>query len=376
MRVLHAYKAYRPDVDGGVAAVIALLTAAGEEDLRSEILVARGMRGLGQSTAFDGVPSRAVASLGNLFGMPIAPQFPLALAWAIRKADVVALHAPFPLNDIGALAVPDHVGVVVHWHAEILGRRLLAGALAPLTRATLARADRIIVSDQIIAQNSALLRPHLAKCEAVPFGVDAAAWATLGADGCARAEALRRRHPRLIVALGRLVPYKGFDVLLAALPRIDGHLSIVGTGAERERLAQIAADAGVSNRVTFAGYLSAEEVRVHLRAARVFAFPSVTAAETFGISQLEAMAAGLPIVNTALPTAVPLVARHGLEALTVPPRDAAALASAINAVLDDPELAERLGRAAQARAREQFDHARFCARVRAIYREVYDARRG
>ena len=129
-----------------------------------------------------------------------------------------------------------------------------------------------------------------------------------------RAERLRARYPRLVVALGRLVTYKGFDVLLRALTQVDCHLLIIGTGKQRERLENIAADLGVGSKVSFLGYLSHDDVKVHLHAARVFAFPSITRAETFGIAQLEAMAAGLPIVNTSIPTGVPRIARDGIEA--------------------------------------------------------------
>ncbi len=67
------------------------------------------------------------------------------------------------------------------------------------------------------------------------------------------------------------------------------------------------------------------------------------------------MAAGLPIVNTDLPTSVPLVARHDIEALTVAPNDAKALAQALNQILDQPDLAQRLGTAGRVRARSEFD---------------------
>ncbi len=135
----------------------------------------------------------------------------------------------------------------------------------------------------------------------------------------------------------------------------------------------MAARLGISDRVTFTGYLSNDEIKVRLWAARLFAFPSVTNAETFGISQLEAMAVGLPIVNTSLATAVPRVARDGIEALTVPPRDPQALAAALTRLLEDEDLAARLGAAARARVSDHYGDTKFVARVHAIYREVFQA---
>lgn len=375
MRVLHAYKVFRPDIDGGIASVISLVSGTQNPDVSSSILFARGKLGLGRTYDFGGTYGRAVTSLGTVLGMPIAPGFPGALASASRQVDVVALHLPFPLNDIGVIRIPDQVGMVVHWHSEVHGRQLLVRALQPFVRRTLARADRIIVSNEAIVENSALLRHHRAKCVIVPFGVDPNKWNLTDDVQRARADDLRQRYPRLIAALGRLVPYKGFDVLLWALKHVDAHLIIIGTGAERKSLEKLAIELGVSDRVTFAGYLSNNDVKAHLCAARVFAFSSTTDAETFGIAQLEAMAAGLPIVNTRLNTAVPWVARDGIEALTVPPRDPQALAAALTRFLDDEEMAKKFGAAGQARAREEFDDTRFVDRVHAIYREVHEAAR-
>src|SRR5437762_3076345 len=139
MRILHAFKIYRPELEGGVPEVIGLLTGSVNPNVQNRILVARRF-GWGHERDVNQVPVKAVASLGDLFSMPIAPTFPFALARAARNADVVVLHAPFPLNDIGiTLGIPAHVGLVVHWHSDILGRTMLVRLLAPFIRNTLAR---------------------------------------------------------------------------------------------------------------------------------------------------------------------------------------------------------------------------------------------
>ncbi len=105
-------------------------------------------------------------------------------------------------------------------------------------------------------------------------------------------------------------------------------------------------------------------------APEVLAFPSISDAETFGMVQLEAMACGLPIVNTSLNTMVPHVARHEREALTVPPHDPRALATALGRILDDGELRGRLGRAARARAASEFTLDRFLRSTGELYRRL------
>src|SRR5208282_2902990 len=325
----------------------------------SALLVARS-RGWGRRYTFDAIPVEAVFSFGTLLSTPIAPSFPFVLARRLRQAALVALHHPFPLNDIGvALGLPRETALVVHWHGEIVRQRSLTGLVAPFIRRTLARAQRIIVSHPALIGASSFLAAYGEKCEVVPFGVDVPYWAELDGAQRRRVEDLRFRYPRLVLATGRLVPYKGFDVLIEALRRIDATAIIVGEGPLRNDLLRLAQQRGVADRLILAGRLSRDDLKAHLHAAQLYAFPSVSAAEAFGIVQIEAMAAGLPIVNTDLPTGVPHVARHGLEALTVPSNDPAALAAAIVQLLDDPTLAQRLGAAGRRRATAEYDLQNF-----------------
>ncbi|MFN6955744.1 MAG: glycosyltransferase [Acetobacteraceae bacterium] len=368
--VLHAYKTYLPETEGGIPAAIRSLAAMPE--CESLVLATRAPLAP-RRILVDGVPVERAAAFGEALSLPLAPLFPLALRRAAQRADVIALHTPFPLGDLGALLAPG-VPLVVHWHADIVRQRRAARLVAPLIRRTLARAARIVVSHPGIVADSPWLAQFAAKCDVVPYGVDAEAWAALTPGEAEEAASLRARHPRLVAALGRLVPYKGFDVLVEAMASVDGTVMIVGEGPERARLSARIAALGLGGRVLLAGRRPRSSVRALLHAARAFAFPSVSPAEAFGIAQLEAMACGLPVVNTALPTAVPWVARDGAEALTVAPGDPAALAAALTALLDDPERAAALGTAGRARVRAEFTEAAYRERTRQIWRDAAASR--
>ncbi|SHH64907.1 glycosyltransferase [Bradyrhizobium erythrophlei] len=375
MRILHAYKIYRPDIEGGIPAVMSSLAQGSDQNISHSILCAR-RRGAARQYTIDGVLVEAVASLGTLFSTPLAPGYIPAFVRRAASADVVVHHAPLPLNDAAILlGLPDDVGLIVYWHAEIVGYPLLKCLVAPLIRRVLARADRIVVSGQPIIDNSEFLRPHAEKCDVLAYGMDLDYWRTLDASERASADELRRRQPRHIVALGRLVGYKGYDVLVRAMRTIDGYTTIVGEGPLLAELQHLATTLGVSDRIRFAGRLTRSEIKQLFYSARVFAFPSVTEAEAFGIVQIEAMAAGLPIVNTHLATTVPLVARHGREALTVAPNDPQALSQALSRILDEPALAERLGSGGRERANSEFDQVVFRERMAAIYEEAVLARK-
>ncbi len=371
--MLHSYKVFPPDVVGGITEVIAYIAKGMAPRHESSVLVARS-RGWGRRYTLDSLPVEALFSFGTLLSTPIAPSFPIVLARRSRQADLVALHQPFPLNDIGVtLGLPGKTALVVHRHGEIVRQRSLTGLVAPFIRRTLARAQRIVVSHPTMVSESPFLATHAEKCAVVPFGIDVGYWAELDDAQRRRVEELRSRYPRLVVAIGRLVPYKGFDVLVEALRRVDATVIIVGEGPLRHNLLRLAQQRGVAERVILAGMLSRDDLKVHLHAAQLYAFPSVSAAEAFGIVQIEAMAAGLPIVNTNLPTGVPHVARHGLEALTVPPSDPAALAAAIAQLLNDRALAQRLGAAGRRRATTEYDLQSFVERIEDVYDQAVRA---
>jgi glycosyltransferase involved in cell wall biosynthesis len=346
-----------------------------QEEISHSILSARSF-GMGHKYTMDGVPVEAVTSLGTVFSMPLAPGYIPAFVRSVRHADVAVHHAPFPLTDVAILlGLPADVALVVYWHADIIGYPLLKRLVNPILRRVLARADKIVVSAAAMIESSDLLRSYAAKCEIFPYGADLDYWRTLDADDIASIEGIKRSAPRHIVAIGRLVSYKGFDVLIRAMRDVDARATIVGTGPLEKELKQLAAELGISDRVHFAGRLERREIKRLLHSAQIFAFPSVNAAEAFGIAQLEAMATGLPVVNTHLSTAVPMVARHDQEAITVQPDDPGAFAQALNSLLDQPELARRLGSSAYARATEEFTQEIFRARMAAVYDDAIRARK-
>ena len=370
MRVLHAYKVYLPDAYGGIPHVIAMLARLPRAKFESFVLVARAF-GLRRCVSIGGAAVEAVTSLGTVFSTPVAASYPFVFAQQVKTMDIVVCHAPFPLADIGVLfGLPRRTALIVHWHAEVIGRPLLLRLMAPLVRRTLVRADRIVVSDPAMVNNSAFLRPHVSKCVVVPYGCDLAYWSTLDGLQRAAADELRKKYPRLVVAVGRLVGYKGYEIFLRALQDVDAHAVIIGEGPLNMELKNLAKHLAVADRVMLLGSRPSDEVKQYVYAAKVLAFPSTTDAEAFGLVQLEAMAAGRPIVNTALSTAVPHVARDGREGLTVPPNDAPALARALRRLLDDPELASKLGSGGSARARAEYDQLLFLQRMQTIYGEA------
>jgi glycosyltransferase involved in cell wall biosynthesis len=237
-----------------------------------------------------------------------------------------------------------------------------------LMRRTLRRADAIVVSSAILLHSSPLLQEFAEKCHVVPYGIDVASYDRPVQRS--RGDDAECDHGRLVLACGQLVAYKGFDVLVRAA--VDRHFEvwIVGEGPEQARLEQLIQSLGVADRVRLLGSAPHAKLIELMRTADIFVLPSVTNAETFGIAQLEAMAAGRPIINTSLDTAAPRVARDGIEAITVPPGDPARLADAIETLLRDPERRRCMGHAARLRVSTQYSSVAFRKGIETVYRRA------
>jgi glycosyltransferase involved in cell wall biosynthesis len=185
-----------------------------------------------------------------------------------------------------------------------------------------------------------------------------------------------RGGPLRLLAVGRLVPKKGFDVLLRALagPDLRVLLRLVGAGPEHDRLAALAGGEALRGRVELAGRRTHAELPADYAWADVLVVPSVTdaAGDRDGLPNvvLEGLASGLPVVATdcaALPTAV----HHEVNGLLVPAGDPAALAAALRRLAADPALRLRLGRSARAGAEREHDLARATERFCDVLVEAY-----
>jgi glycosyltransferase involved in cell wall biosynthesis len=367
MRILQLYKDYYP-VRGGIEGHLRLLAeglvARGHSV--TALVSAPGLRDA--SEELGGVRVVGAGRLGTLASLPISPTLPLLLAR--ERPDLVHLHHPFPLGDLAALLVARDVPLVVTYHSDIVRQRALGRLLAPLVRGTLRRARRIIATSPAYIRSSPFLAPVASRCRVVPLGVPLEDYGLVDQGQIA---AVRARFPGpLVLFVGRLRYYKGADRLVRAMADVPARAVFVGADASARRadLERLAAELGVGERVHFVGALDDEELRAHYQAAQIFVLPSVERSEAFGIVQVEAQAAGLPVVCTELGTGTSYVTQHGRTGIVVPPDDVPALARALRALLASPPMAHTFGEAGRARAAREFSLERMLDRVEAVYEEA------
>ncbi len=201
----------------------------------------------------------------------------------------------------------------------------------------------------------------------IPPGIDLELWRHPSTD-----HAPEGLPPRYLLYAGRIASNKGLPTLVRALARLpkETRLPVVLMGRDwgsRSNLERLAREVGVADELVWSGYIAdPAQYRATFRGAAAFVLPSDY--EAFGLVLLEAMAAGVPIVATAV-GGVPEVLDHGRAGRLVPPRDEAALAEAIGGVLSDPGAAEALRAIGLSRV-EEFSWDRAVESHRRLYQEL------
>jgi rhamnosyl/mannosyltransferase len=364
MKVLHVGKYYPPYM-GGIETHLQALCGSLRRSIDVQVMVANTGRA-SKEEWLDGVRVERVGAFCTLASAPICP----GMASRIRNsdADIIHVHLPNPAAVVAYLASGCNGPVVATYHSDTIRQTVLGALFSPILHRFLSRCDAILVTSPNYLETSNVLARHRDRCHVVPYGIELGAFGRRGASVVA--DLKREYGGRLVIAVGRLVYYKGFDVLIEAMTQVRGRLLVIGDGPLRGALGRQVETLRLTEKVVFLGSIQNEELAPYYHAADVFVLPSVARSEAFGIVQIEAMAAGTAVVNTSLDSGVPFVSLNGVTGLTVPPNDATALAAAINRVLDDGELRAAYGRAGRHRAQELFSLEAMTRTTQALYARV------
>lgn len=332
-------------------------------------------------------PPRFVAKERLLAHMPAFAELSTRLLGNSGPYDVV--HANFFMSGWVAQQLRQrlHIPYAITFHALGLVRRehqKEADTFSPeridIERRLVREADAVIA--ECPQDRTDLIRLYGApanRLAMVPCGFDPAEFAP-----CSRAQARERLgldpNEYIVLQLGRLVPRKGIDNVIRALahlpPSMNVRLLVVGGESaepderrtpEMARLRQVAREAGVQARVTFTGQRQRHELKHCYAAANVFV--TTPWYEPFGITPLEAMACGTPVIASAV-GGLQYSVDDGMTGFLVPPHDPPALARRIALLHDNPALAATLGRAGMRRARALFTWERVTDELVQVYQAV------
>ncbi len=370
MKILQVNKLYSPHI-GGIERVIQDISEGLNEKYDIEVLVCQS-KGKTSDEKINGVKVKRSGSIGTYFSMPVSFSFFRYFKKMSRDADIVHVHLPFPLADIACLLSGYKGKVVISWHSDVVKQKKMLTFYKPIMKAFLKRADCIFVATPGHISGSAYLKPYSNKCRIVPYGINAEIYERAERMPVLT-EKLTDSSSKKLLFTGRLVYYKGIDVLIRSMKNTsDCELFIAGDGVLHDQLLDEVQKAGISSRVHFLGVLSDKELKAAMSDCDIFILPSVENSEAFGIVQMEAMVYGKPVINTSLPTGVPYVSPDGISGITVEPKNETALADAINLLVHDDSLREKYGRQAYSIVREKYDMPNVMKLISSIYQELIE----
>lgn len=374
VKIVHFGKYYFPD-HGGIESVTLSLSRGAIKFGHSVSVVCFRKKLAKREEMVDGVKIIRAPIDMMIASQPLGIKYFYNCIKAAKNADIVHIHAPNMLAALCALFVSKKTRILVHWHSDVIDKGILGKFLRPLESALLRKAYSIIALTQTYADASHTLVPFKSKVKVVPYGSRNNKLDSL--NSALRPSLVNRvKEKKIVLAVGRLVPYKGYDILINAAKYLcdDSVIVIVGGGPLESDLHQKIEEAGVRERVVLAGQLSDDDLHVLFERATLFCLPSTYRAEAFGVVLVEAMTYGLPIVASDIPgSGVPWVNQHGVSGLNVAVGDPVALATACNQILSSPEFRNKLSQGALQRYAAEFTEEASVNRMMQIYYQTLKA---
>lgn len=348
MRVVHV-SCVAPPQGGGIGTVadreVRLLRQAGVD----AVLVAPSVPNAQSQEHIIRLPGGFFGNAGRLSG----------LEQVVRGADLVHLHYPF-YGTAGLLARMRYAGTIprlamtLHMDAYAPGPKGWIFGLHRLLFQSdvLLSADALFVSSLDYARSASfgsLVRQCDPRIQALPFGVESDRFVPSDVSGSVFGIPAGVPVIGTVSVMDRAHPFKGIDVLIRSVARLPqkAHLLLVGDGDRRLFYERLARRYGLERRTHFVGRLSEKELVQAFQRMQIFAFPSTSGAEAFGLAMLEAMSCGVPVVASALP-GVRSVARDA--GILIPPGQVDPLTQALQRLLDNKSLRSQFGSIAREKA--------------------------
>ena len=286
--------------------------------------------------------------------------------------DIVHVHFPNPLVAFYLLMlIPKDTKLVVHWHSDIVEQKVLYYFVRPFEKAILDRADKVIVTSPNYLDASKPLKRYTDKVAIVPCAISTEKLdLRTGEEQKVQALRLAYENRPIVFFLGRHVGYKGLYHLIEAEKHVkkDCVFLIAGSGPLTSSVKERAKR---SKRIIFVGRIPDDEIRIYMHAASVFAFPSITKNEAFGISLAEALYCGaVPVTFTIKGSGVNWVNLDQITGLEVANKDEKSYAGAIDTLLSDIKLHQKMKDAARQRAMSQMATPVVCELMQAVYKSL------
>jgi len=376
MRVLQFGKFYPPHIGGIERVMYDITEGINGRGVTCDVLCSNKARAYVEESG-AGYKIMRTTSYGVFFSASISPQIISKLRSVQDDYDIIHVHLPDPMAGVALFLARPQSKIVLHWHNDIVRQRMLLKLYLPIQTWMLRRADAVIATSPNYIDGSPYLAAYKSKCHVVPIGVDKNRM-TVSPDKVAE---IRDRFPgkRIVFSIGRLSRYKGYTYLIDAARHLgDGYVVLIaGSGPLRRKLEDQIRSNRLEARVSLLGPVRYKDVGSYYEACDVYCLSSISRNEGFGLVQVEAMLFKKPVVSTAVKgSGVAWANIDGETGCVVEPRNARALAEAIDRICSDDDLYARFGANGLRRATGLFTLDRMLASTLDVYDTILGGRSG
>lgn len=362
--ILQINKMYAPDI-GGIETVVGdYSNYLKKYDTVVILCVNRNFSFKTKKELIDGVMVYRCASLGTFMSMPLSFSFYYYMYRLSRKANIVHIHEPFPLASIAWFLIPQTVRLFVTWHSNIVKQKRVKKFFEFFQKKLLQRSNRIITTSKEMITYSTVLSTYKEKTIIIPIGITSNDYLRNNIS----TTILNHLPSDYVLFIGRLAYYKGIFTLLDAIEliKIEIPFVIVGDGPLAPQIKKIIDNS--KKEIYFINrFVTDEEKKCLLKHSKFMVFPSNYPSEAFGITQLESMVYGRPVINTSLPTGVPWVSKHNVSGLTVSVNNYYELATAIEKLYQNKILYKKLSKGSLKRIKNEFDMDKIHKQIHKLY---------
>ncbi len=367
MRVLHVYRTYFPDTQGGLEEVIRQVcrnTRAANVESRVFTLSPDPVPAVIQQPEAEvhRFPrSIEIASCGISFNA--LSGFRRLVDWA----DIIHYHFPWPYADVlhflGRVKKP----TLLTYHSDIVRQKGLLRLYQPLMHRFLDNVHALVATSQNYAGSSKVLQRYADKVEVIPIGLDESGYPPV--EDAILTKWRKRTGEGFFLFVGMLRYYKGLHVLLQAMKGVDLPLVIAGKGPEEQALHQQAEKLGLKNTL-FTGYISDKDKVALFQLAGAVVFPSCLRSEAFGVTLLESAMFAKAMISTELGTGTSYVNQHEQTGLVVPANDADSLREAMKCLHEDTKRTQVMSKNARKRYEKLFTGEKMGQKYLQLYRTL------
>ncbi len=367
MKVLHVFKLYLPDSQGGIEQVIYHLSCeTSKRGVKNTVLCLCNESGGSVLEREEATVVRCHAQFDRAstpFGLGLFPAFHRC----VKEADLVHYHFPYPVQDLLHIAFRVKKPTLVTYHSDIVRQKILLRFYLPLMQRFLSKVNCIVATSENYMQTSDTLQQYLNKVRAIPIGINRNSLPPIEKE---RVLQWRDRVGEdFFLFVGVLRYYKGLDILLEAATSKKHTIVIAGAGPLEAELKEKARKLLLDN-VIFVGRISEEDKVALLSLCHAIVFPSHLRSEAFGVSLVEGAMFGKPLISAEIGTGTTFVNIDKLTGIVVPPSDPRALSRAMDTLGSNKHLAVSYGLNAQKRYEQFFTAKRMADEYCKLYEEL------